>query len=394
MQRILFLENGTSGGGSFESLSLIVSHLDLSQFTPLVVFVNRTVFFEQFKARNVPVRLLYDPVYSKEERCHTGRWLWTRGLMLMKRIAPWTTLGVEAVLHLPAVRALTRVMKEEQIDVIQLNNHSMRDLYGVIAAKRLRIPCISYLRSARTVFLPSSVARFLNRHVAQFVANSHFTKQYWSRLGIDAHRIQVIYNAVKDASVETLNVRKEWKLNSGVQHVLGCVGNFSEGKGQDFLLRTFAYVLEQEPHTALLMVGDGPRRPALVQLAQNLGVSHAVIFTGYDSRGRRIIAGLNLLVLPSHMEAFGRTLLEAMAEGIPVVATRVGGIPEVIEHEKNGLLADFGDAEGFAEAICRMLRDQSLRTRCIQESKRRVRADFSLTTHIRMLEHVWRAQSM
>ena len=126
-------------------------------------------------------------------------------------------------------------------------------------------------------------------------------------------------------------------------------------------------------------------------MAEKLKVDHAIIFTGYDPRAREIIGGLDLLVLPSQTETFGRTLLEAMAVGTPIVATRVGGIPEVVIHEKSGLLVDYADEDEFVTAICRMLRDESLRSRCVKEGLHRVHTEFSLTAHIRAFEYIYDA---
>lgn len=265
----------------------------------------------------------------------------------------------------------------------------MRDLYGVIAASSMRVPCVSHLHSARVKYIPLSVKRFLNTHVARFIANSRFTREYWERLGIIPTKIELVYNAITETAVALLAVRTQWGIVSSVKYVVGCVGNLAEHKGQAFLVRAFQKVLKEEPNAILLIVGEGLSRPALEKLVQKFDLSGSVILIGYDSRAKEIIAGLDLLVLPSWSETFGMVLLEAMLAGVPVVATRVGGIPEVIEHGLNGLLVEYGDEQGLASAILKVLKDETLQSRFIAEGKRIVQEQFSIKTQVRAIEKIY-----
>lgn len=392
MTRILFFENGVGGGGSFVSLLHLAAHLDRTRFAPFAAFVNRTPFLDRFRAVGIPVFLLWDPVYSTDRRYTFARAA-ARLLIAVKRLLPFGDVFLERLIHAKTMRAVRRIIRDEHIDIVHCNDQSVRDLYGIIAAANERIPCVSHLRSARVAALPQRVARFLNAHVRIFVANSRFTKRYWEKLGIDPSRIVVVYNAIADEKHAPLDIRAAFGIASSVRFVIGCVGNLAEGKGQDFLLRAFAHVRAEEPNTALLLVGEGPRRSALERLADDLGIRAAVHFAGYDTRARAIIAALDVLALPSETETFGRTLLEAMRAGTPIVATRVGGIPEIVEHERTGLLVPFGDVEEFSAALLRILRNRTFARRFAENGRQRVREHFALSAHLREMESLYQSLS-
>lgn len=388
MKTILFLENGTYGGGSFESMLQLVTHLDRSRFTPVVVFVNKTVFYDRLKEKDILVYVIEDRVYSQ-----TDKSAWQHGyirlLTSIKQLLPSCTLIIERLLHRSAIHALQQIIHTHGVDLIHCNNQSARDLYGVIVASALGIPCISHLRSARVTTLSAVAVRFLNYHVTLFIANSEFTKKWWSELGIEQEKITVVYNAAPDTPTAVRHVRQELGIDPSVTYVVGCVGNLAEGKGQEFLIRTWTQIVGQEPSILLLLVGDGPRRASLESLVKTLGITKSVRFAGYDSRAKELIAGLDLLVLPSQTETFGRTLLEAMVAGVPVIASRVGGIPEIVQHEHTGLLVEYGNKSSLTQAMLRVLHNPTLSNRLCVEAKKMCEEQFQLDTHIQILLNLY-----
>lgn len=388
MRTILFLENGTHGGGSFESLFQLITNLDPMRFRSVVVFVNRTVFYDRIKGLGIPVFLLNDSLYSLGDKKFLTRFK-VQCLIMAGRLLPSGRLVGERMLHRGAIAAVCNIIKEYRVDLIHLNNQSLRDLYGVIAASDMHVPCVSHLRSARVEVLPSCVVRFLNENVAQFVANSNFAKSYWERLGIDPDKIDVVYNAIGETKVIPMDVRRQWGIDPTVKYVIGCVGNLAEGKGQEFLIHAFQKVLKDEPSVVLLMVGDGPKRDALTELTSRLNISESILFVGYESRAKEVIAGLDLLVAPSKTETFGRTLLEAMLLGTPIVAANVGGIPELVVHGRNGLLVEYDDEKGLADAIVRVLHDPSLARQFCANGRQIAEERFDLKTHITKVQALY-----
>ena len=157
-----------------------------------------------------------------------------------------------------------------------------------------------------------------------------------------------------------------------------CVGRLSPEKGQAGLLRAFAKVRSSHPELRLRLVGDGPERGNLEALARELGISGAVTFTGRLPEEETLaeIARSDLLVLPSFMEGLPIVLMEAMAVGVPVIASRVAGIPELVEDGATGLLFTPSSWGELASGIDRLLGDETLQVRLAERAKAKVAAEF------------------
>ncbi len=144
------------------------------------------------------------------------------------------------------------------------------------------------------------------------------------------------------------------------------------------LLRAFARVVEKEPDLTLTLVGDGPLRKGHETLAQELGLNGSISFLGWKDRAEvgDLLRQCDLFVLPSRSEPFGIVIIEAMACGKPVVASAVGGIPEIIQQGENGILVEPDDPAALADAIIRVLEDEGLRSRIGRNGVETVRKSF------------------
>jgi glycosyltransferase involved in cell wall biosynthesis len=144
------------------------------------------------------------------------------------------------------------------------------------------------------------------------------------------------------------------------RRVVSTVANLRPGKGHDVLLKAAAHVVRRIPDVMFQIVGDGPRREELERLASTLRISAQVQFLGHRDDVPEVLRESDVFAFPSFMEASPNAVLEAMAAGLPIVATRVGGIPEVIEHEQGGLLVPPGDERSLAAAIVRVIERPAL----------------------------------
>ena len=143
--------------------------------------------------------------------------------------------------------------------------------------------------------------------------------------------------------------------------MIGTVGRLNEVKRQDLLLRAFATVRPRVPSARLLLVGDGPRRAELETLAAEIGVSDAVRFAGYQARPERCLKVMDVFALTSRMEGLPLAILEAWAAGLPVVASAVGGVPDLIDDGRNGLLFPSGDEPRLTLLLGELLADPARR---------------------------------
>lgn len=384
-RRILFLENGVSGGGSFVGLAQIVTHLDRQAFDPLVVFVNETPFVERLRSAGVTTIVLRDPLYSM---ANTGSLRHVTGyLRALGHRMGIAVPHIERGIHGPTMRALTALMRAMNVSILHCNNNPIRDYYGIAAAHQLRIPCVSHMRSLRIGNASRRLAPAMISGVARFVANSQHTATFWAeRVGVPRSHTVVIPNAVSMDIPAPIDIHGWW--TGGPRVVIGCVANFTDGKGQEFLLEAFADAARRFPRLGLLFVGDGPRRPLVERRAHELGCRASVVFAGYDERARAIIAACDVLAVPSATEAFGRTALEAMATGTPIIATRVGGLPELVTHGTNGLLVDYGDTRALADGMLRLVCDADFAQRCVAAGRRTV-DQWSIVQHVRALSSLY-----
>jgi glycosyltransferase involved in cell wall biosynthesis len=172
--------------------------------------------------------------------------------------------------------------------------------------------------------------------------------------------VRLIYNGVDLERYEhqepCCTLRDEYGMEPGSQ-IVGVVARLEPEKGHPTLLEAWPRVLQRVPDAYLLLVGEGSKRTELEQLARELKVAHRVVFTGRRDDVPAVTAAFDVAVLPSYREAQGLTILEAMALSRPVVASNVGGIPEVIEDGVTGLLVPPHDPEALAAAIVRLLTD-------------------------------------
>lgn len=201
--------------------------------------------------------------------------------------------------------------------------------------------------------------------------------------GIELERFQ-------PASLETrAGSRKKWGLGQG-DAVVGMVSKLWNGKGHAQLLHAFQKVRQVKAEARLVIVGEGYLLEELQRLAAKLGLEGSVLFTGFQMDVAPLIATFDVAVLPSLFEGMGRVLLEAMAMETPVVASRVGGIPELVEHGTNGYLVRPGDSEGLKDAILKILDNPFLARKMGQEGRKKVKAEFDALTMVDAIEDVYR----
>lgn len=186
---------------------------------------------------------------------------------------------------------------------------------------------------------------------------------------------------------ETL-IRKKWGINEN-DAVIGIVSKLWEGKGHEVLISAFREIKKEIKTAKLVIVGEGPLQGRLNRLVKTLGLEESVIFTGFQSDVSEIISCFDVAVLPSFFEGMGRVLLEAMAMGKPVVASRVGGIPDLVKDNINGFLTEPGDEKALSGALKMLLTDSALADRMGNEGRRTINDQFSSKMMVRLIKDLY-----
>jgi len=270
---------------------------------------------------------------------------------------PVHCLRVKHMMSLTLLRRLRSLLIKLKPDIV--HTHGGRaNFYGRLAARLAGIPLVvttvhSHIDLDYSALIPNmwfSAVDKLTRGLAdRFIAVSHELGAALGKQGVIPDRISVVHNGIAELTAEPQLLRTEFGLQS--DPVICAVGRLVPVKRFDILLRAYAHVLARVPAAKLVLVGDGPLEAKLRHLAVELNISHAVTFAGYRSDARQLLGGADVFVTSSAMEGLPIVLLEALAAKVPVVATAVGGIPEVIVPQVSGLLVPPCDPRQLADAI-------------------------------------------
>ena len=227
--------------------------------------------------------------------------------------------------------------------------------------------------------------------VERYVTVSRSLRDYLvERVGIRPERITTICNGVDTAKFLPAPRKPAGVLPAQLEGeglvIVGTVGRLQPVKDQQLLVRAFAELVRESPGlavtTRLLVVGNGPLRDTLTQLAQSLGIAHLTAFTGDRTDVARLLQCMDVFVLPSLAEGISNTLLEAMATGLPVIATRVGGNVELVRDGENGALFESGDVASLTRLLAGYVADGGARRRYGERSRRLALDSFSLEAMI------------
>ena len=247
------------------------------------------------------------------------------------------------------------------------------NVFALPAAAVARIPV--RIGSRRDVSIPErtpgqhQLQRFAYRCAHRVVTNAGASATRLIQEGVPAPRIEQISNGIdlsRHAAVPMMDGRS-----------VTTVAHLRPGKGIDVLLNAAAVLLARLPDVTFRIAGDGTERPSLQALCTSLGISGRVQFLGHTPDVPALLRNSSVFAFPSLMEASPNAVIEAMASGLAVAASNAGGIPEVVEHERNGLLVAPGDARALADALVRLLTDRPLSQRLGAAARETIASRFS-----------------
>lgn len=245
-----------------------------------------------------------------------------------------------------------------------------QDVGGVKNALRNRLP-----------FALTNAVVTVSNERANFLADAS---------GLPRQSIMVIPNGVNCERFREAHLsRTSFRDEIGIPHdaiVFGSIGALEPIKGMDIVVRAFIRLAVTRRDCWLVIVGEGRERDGLALLASQAGVGDRVKFTGYREDVNYCLGGFDVFVLGSRHESFGRVIVEAMASGLPVVASNVGGIPDSVVNKTTGLLVASEDVEAFSASMCMLTKNESVRSRMGELGQERARTCFGLMSIVRQYE--------
>ncbi|HET8608401.1 MAG TPA: glycosyltransferase [Burkholderiales bacterium] len=290
----------------------------------------------------------------------------------------------------PAMLAIRRILRRGRFDVV--NSHSGHDsLLAGIAGRTARTPLVVRTRHLALAITSVATYKWLPHKV---VAVSEYVRQYLISAGVPAAMTATVHTGIEPLpEVAASTLRSELGLPD-TAIVIGTVAILRIDKGHQGLIDAARPVLAARPDVHLVFAGDGPLYDKLKRSITDSGLANRVHLLGLRNDVANVLAGFDLFALATRREALGTAYIEAMAAGLPVIGTAVGGVPEVIENNVNGLLAPAQDRDALTAALFTMVDDPALRARMGEAGRALTATRFSVETMAAEMEALYRQGPM
>lgn len=384
--KILFIETGVFEGGSFVSLVKHIEALDKMKVEPIIIFFNENKWLKIFKEKGYIVYLIHDNVFSRNNgKIHT-----VLNAFFMKGFIKGYVISYLKWLHKDAILQIENIITRDQIRYVHLNTELFRDRVGLIAAANKGVPIISHLRSKYElgkVHFSKEYVEFANKHVRKYIAVSNDTATFWiNEVNLTASKFQILYDYFNPIGNEfNDNVCKYDGLK------LLCVGNIIPVKGYEFLLESCAPILK-EFSAKLFVLGRGEEDyiNSIKVRIERLGIQNAVELVGYRNNVSDFIQNSDVVLLFSKREGLPNVIIESMGVGAIVIASNVGGIPEIVTDEENGFLVDYGNVSAATAKIRSILNKEVALLKHVREKAiKTVEVKFSKEKYSSLIERLY-----
>ncbi len=290
--------------------------------------------------------------------------------------------------------ALARIIRDKSVDVVHANLYP-GETWGRLAAFLAGVPVIIHKRGMPFLTRKSThvlVDWLLNLRTTRIIVPSNAVRE--RLIGLEPllkDKVNVIYSGVdlnswkRAPREELVSLRRELGISED-EFVITNVARLRKIKGQEYLIRAAPKVIEQYPNTRFLFVGNGELQQYLSDLANSLGIGSHVLFLGARKDIDRVLSLTDVFVFPSLQESFGVALVEAALMGVPAVATKVGGITEIVIEGETGLLVPPRDPESLASSVIRLLSEDSLREHMGLKAREYASSRFDIKLTVRKLQ--------
>jgi glycosyltransferase involved in cell wall biosynthesis len=316
------------------------------------------------------------------------------------------TIDERSKFDVRALKQMLRILREKQIDIY--HGHCYKsDLYGLILRRFHKMKLMTTAhgplatfqffwasKNWRVRYLYDQIDLRILKHFEAVIMVSDTMRRIISRHGVDPRRLIWIRNAIDSKYFRRAAVRDEqFRRQLGIPPdavVIGAVGRLNGEKDYPNFIGAAKQLLEKKPNAHFVIAGKGELEGELRQLAAESGVGDRVIFLGHFHYVRKVFEQMDVYVLSSTREGLPNTVLEAMAMEVPIVATDVDGVREAVAADCEAILVPARDSQKLAAAIELMLDNGELRTRLVQNARRKVESEFSFAHRTRTVEDIYR----
>jgi glycosyltransferase involved in cell wall biosynthesis len=258
----------------------------------------------------------------------------------------------------------------------------------------LRQACaVSHIFTCHGFFKQKLSRRFFPCWGEAVIAISQEVKEHLiSDLGLDEKKIVLIHNGIDIKNFGDFLQRDYWRKNLKINDgfLVGIIARLSDVKGHIYLIRAMQKVIKSFPSAKLLIIGEGKIEERLAKGVDDLDIEDNVLFIPEVRETKDVLSAMDIFVMPSLQEGLGLALMEAMAQGLAVVGSKVGGIKTLIQDKINGLLVNPADIEGLAEAIVKLLKDSQMRRNLGMNARKFISENFSKEDMLDKTERIYK----
>jgi glycosyltransferase involved in cell wall biosynthesis len=335
--KILFYTDTPLYGGAEKQLLLLAKNLNIQEFEPIIVCRQSETLKNWYEEINkAEIKLIIIPSPSKNSPSN----LWK----------------------------LSKILKTEKPAIIHAQIwNPVASKYAFLAAKLSKIPLIITEHDPFPLSGHQKLYKKLSLKIpTKIITVSKANQKLMAEL-YPAHqtKLETVYNGIEKppqplSDSRYLHIKKDLFHAGLATKIIFSAGTLHPRKGYKLLISAFKKIINKFDNLKLVIAGEGPERTNLEKLIKNLDLDKKVVLLGQCNNVAELMQASDIFVLPSLKEAFGLAILEAMQNGLPIIASRVGGIPEIISSEKLGILIEAGDKNSLIKALSKLLSNQNL----------------------------------
>lgn len=365
---LFYYLRGISDGGSDHSLYHHLVKINRLKFKPIVLYRNYGGFVSSLKKSKL---LVIKDVFLFLEKASKNK-IWNN-IPFSKTVLFLLRLVFE-------VPFITLIIIINKVDILHLNHGIKSDIAALMAGLITRKKIIVHYRGLVSL---NKLDVYLSKYIQKIICISEFTKQSYVSSGIPPEKCIVVYNGV-DTNLFIPKVNSEAKVT------IGTVSRLENWKGVDVLIKAASDVIAQFPNIKFLIVGSGSKKNNLENLIDELSLKESVSLLGKIENTIEIYQQLDIFIHSAiEPEPFGRVIIEAMACGLPVISTNMGGPKEIISDGKDGFLIKQGDSNILTQKIIDLINDPELRSNLGNEAIQKVKNKFDINITTRSIEQVY-----